>query len=81
MMKSIQSLEILLILTPVFEELVLLELPLQVFSEEAKDMNTAEGKGWSFATDEEYNARLQDEETKVDPRLAGLANLFDKKDE
>ena len=68
-------------LTPVFEELVLLELPLQVFSEEAKKINEAEGKDWSFATEETYNARLQQAEPKVDPRLAGLANFFDKKDE
>jgi uncharacterized protein len=69
-------------LTPVFEELVLLEVPLQVFSKDADDVKTAEGKGWSYATDEAYNARLQEErETKVDPRLAGLANLFEKKDE
>ena len=68
-------------LTPVFEELVLLELPLQVFSEEAREMNEAEGKDWSFATEETYNARLQQEKPKVDPRLADLANFFDKKDE
>lgn len=69
-------------LDPVFEELVLLEVPLQVYSEEAADMKSVEGKGWSYTTDEEYNIRLQEErETTVDPRLAGLANLFDKKDE
>ena len=69
-------------LTPVLEELVLLEIPLQVYSDDAEEVKTVEGKGWSYATDEEYNARLQEErETKVDPRLAGLANLFEKKDE
>ena len=57
-------------------------MPLQVYSDDAEKVKTAEGKGWSYATDEEYNARLQKErETKVDPRLAGLANLFEKKDE
>ena len=67
---------------PVFEELVLLEVPLQIFGENADEMKQADGKGWSYATDEEYNARLQEEkETKVDPRLAGLAMFFDKKDE
>ena len=68
--------------TPVFEELVLLEVPLQVFSENADEMKQAEGKGWSYTTDEEYNARLREElETKVDPRLAGLAKFFESKDE
>lgn len=69
-------------LTPVFEELVLLEVPLQIYGESAKDMQEAEGKGWSYATDEVYNARLRKElETKVDPRFAGLAKLFESKDE
>ncbi|NOS30832.1 YceD family protein, partial [Staphylococcus aureus] len=68
--------------TPVFEELVLLEVPLQIFSENADDMQEAEGKGWSYATDEVYNARLRKElETKVDPRLADLAKFFESKDE
>ena len=68
--------------TPVFEELVLLEVPLQIFGENADDMQQAEGKGWSYTTDEEYNARLQKElETKVDPRLADLAKFFESKDE
>lgn len=69
-------------LTPVFEELVLLEVPLQVYSEEADDMKKVEGKDWSYTTEEAYNVRLQEErDTTVDPRLAGLANFFDKKDE
>ena len=68
--------------TPVFEELVLLEVPLQIFSEKAAEMQEAEGKGWSFTTDEVYNARLREElETKVDPRLADLAKFFESKDE
>ncbi|CAM3087355.1 YceD family protein [Filibacter tadaridae] len=68
--------------TPVFEELVLLEVPLQIHSENADEMVQAEGKGWSYTTDEEYNARLREElETKVDPRLADLAKFFESKDE
>ena len=68
--------------THVFEDLVLLEVPLQVYSEQAVDTKELNGKGWSFTTDEAYEARLQEEKaTKVDPRFAGLANLFDKKEE
>ncbi|MFD1204047.1 YceD family protein [Sporosarcina contaminans] len=63
--------------TPVFEELILLEVPLQVFSEKAKEMTKAEGKGWSYTTDEEYNAQQQEKGQKVDPRLSKLANFFD----
>lgn len=67
--------------TPLLEELILLEIPLQVFSEQADEMKHAEGKGWSYSTDEEYNATLRKEmETKVDPRLAGLAKLFESQD-
>ena len=68
--------------TPVFEELVLLEVPLQIFSENADDMKQAKGQGWSYTTDEEYNAKLREEmATKVDPRLADLAKFFESKDE
>lgn len=67
--------------TPVFEELVLLEVPLQVYSEDADDLQKASGKGWSYATDEEYYAKLRKEqETKIDPRLADLAKFFETKD-
>jgi len=63
--------------TPVLEELVLLEVPLQVYSNKAEQMRSAEGKGWSYTTDDEYEARLNEEkEKKVDPRLAGLAEFF-----
>jgi len=63
--------------TPVLEELVLLEVPLQVYSDNAGQMTSAEGKGWSYTTDEEYEERLrEDKEKKVDPRLAGLADFF-----
>lgn len=69
-------------LTPVFEELVLLEVPLQIFSPNADDMTEAKGQGWSYTTDEAYNAKLrEDMATKVDPRLAGLAKFFESKDE
>ncbi len=68
--------------TPVFEELVLLEVPLQIIGENAEKMEQAEGKGWSYTTDEAYNIRLREEkETKVDPRFADLANFFESKDE
>lgn len=68
--------------TPVFEELVLLEVPLQIYGENAEKMVEAEGKGWSYTTDEKYNIRLQEEkDTKVDSRLAGLAKFFETKDE
>ncbi|MDW0111882.1 MULTISPECIES: YceD family protein [Sporosarcina] len=64
--------------TPVFEELILLEVPLQIFSEKANEMKSAEGKGWSYTTDEEYDAQQREgKENKVDPRLAGLAGFFD----
>ncbi|WP_432359510.1 YceD family protein [Sporosarcina sp. UB5] len=63
--------------TPIFEELILLEVPLQIFGENADEMKSAEGKGWSYTTDEELEERLREEkEKKVDPRLAGLADFF-----
>ncbi len=68
-------------LDPVLEELILLEIPLQVYSEQAEDMTEAEGDGWSYMTDEAYDEKVEESKPEVDPRLAGLANLFDKKDE
>ena len=63
--------------TPVLEELILLEIPLQVFCENANEMQQVEGKGWSYMTDEELEAQRQEAKQQVDPRLAGLANFFD----
>lgn len=63
--------------TPVLEELVLLEIPLQVFCENADEMQQVEGKGWSYMTDEELEAQRLEAKKQVDPRLAGLANFFD----
>lgn len=69
-------------ISPVLEELILLDIPLQVYSEKAKDIETMEGKGWSFALEDVYEEQKQEEaEETIDPRLAGLANFFDKKDE
>ncbi|MET3575857.1 DUF177 domain-containing protein [Bhargavaea ullalensis] len=60
--------------TSVFEELVLLEVPIQILADEAA--KPLEGKGWSFASEEEFTARREEEKPKVDPRLAGLADLL-----
>lgn len=64
--------------TPVLEELILLEVPMQVFCEDADEKTRMEGKGWSYTTDEQLEAERQEESAeKIDPRLAGLANFFD----
>lgn len=68
-------------LNPVLEELILLEIPLQVYSEQAEDVERVEGKGWSYATDEAYDRELEERKPKVDPRLASLADFFEKTDE
>ncbi|QBK25539.1 YceD family protein [Ureibacillus thermophilus] len=65
-------------LTPVLEELILLEIPMQVFKE-GTEGTIKGGKDWSYYTDEELSQ--QNDEPKVDPRLAGLAKFFDQKDE
>lgn len=58
-------------LTPVIEELILLEIPMQVYSEEAEHLPSSfrSGKGWELIDEE------QDVE-KIDPRLAKLAQLL-----
>ncbi|MDW0109327.1 YceD family protein [Sporosarcina aquimarina] len=63
---------------PVFEELILLEVPLQVYCDDADTVTEASGTGWSYTTDEVYNEKLTEEQDKkTDPRLAGLARFFE----
>ncbi|QFT88758.1 hypothetical protein FIU87_08885 [Bacillus sp. THAF10] len=60
-------------LMPVIREAIILEVPMQVFSE-APDQEKAapqSGKDWEVVTEEETKE-------KVDPRLAGLAKFFEK---
>lgn len=58
-------------LMPVLKEIVLLEIPLQVFTDQTNPENGApqSGKDWEVITEEEQSK-------KVDPRLAKLAELF-----
>lgn len=65
-------------LQPVIEELILLEIPIQVYNE-ADDQIPAEqesGKGWTFIQWEDRG-----KEKKVDPRLADLAKFFHQQDD
>lgn len=59
-------------LNPVLEEEILLEVPMQVISEEADEHTIATGKGWELQSEEQASVK----EDKVDPRLAGLADFF-----
>lgn len=62
-------------LLPIVKELVLLEIPLQVFAEENVQGGAPQsGVGWEVITEEQVK-------TKIDPRLAGLAKFFDKDEE
>lgn len=65
-------------LKPVLEELILLEIPMQVFKEDSEGQVQG-GKGWSYST-EEANQQKSGEK-QVDPRLASLAKFFDQTDE
>lgn len=64
---------------PVLEELVLLEVPMQVFKENTEGQMQG-GKNWTYSTDDEKLAKENDE-PKLDPRLAALAKYFDQTDE
>ena len=66
---------------PIFEELILVEIPLQVYSEDAEHQPIPGGKNWSYLTDEELLAKEENEHKKLDPRLADLAKYFDQTDE
>lgn len=66
---------------PVLEELILLEIPMQVFSENADQTVIKGGEEWSYSTDEEVQAEKEEAQPKPDPRLADLAKYFDQSDE
>ncbi|WHY02275.1 YceD family protein [Neobacillus sp. DY30] len=61
-------------LMPVIREILLLEVPMQVFCEDGESEGAApqSGKDWEVLSDEE------DQSKKIDPRLADLAKFFDK---
>ncbi|MBS4217858.1 DUF177 domain-containing protein [Bacillus sp. FJAT-49711] len=67
-------------LIPVIEELILLEIPMQVISEDAKNKETLQsGQDWEVMTEDQF--KLEQQKPKIDPRLAGLAALLKDKKE
>jgi uncharacterized protein len=62
-------------LLPIVKELILLEIPMQIFSDKVdhEDAVPQSGKGWEVISEEQH-------QNKIDPRLAGLAKFFEKKD-
>lgn len=68
-------------LKPVLEELILLEIPIQVFKEDADEVVITGGENWSYSTDEQVEAEKEEAQPKPDPRLADLAKYFDQSDE
>ncbi|MBS2968859.1 DUF177 domain-containing protein [Metabacillus sp. KIGAM252] len=63
-------------LIPAIKELILLEIPMQVFSDSVNEEGAApqEGKDWKVVSEEENK-------NKVDPRMAELAKFFDNNNE
>ena len=59
-------------LIPIIREILLLEIPMQVFCEDAENGDAApqSGKDWEVISEEAESKR-------IDPRLAGLAKFFD----
>lgn len=62
-------------LKPIIMELLIIEIPMQVFSDEVKndDAFLAAGKGWEVIDE-------NNKEEKIDPRLEGLSKLLDSTD-
>lgn len=61
-------------LMPVICEILLLEVPMQVFCEDSSEEGAPQsGKDWEVIEE-------QDNKDKIDPRLAGLAQFFDQND-
>ncbi|MBO1004920.1 YceD family protein [Pseudogracilibacillus auburnensis] len=63
-------------LAPIIIEILLSEVPMQVFCDEAiNDGLLKTGNDWTVMTEEEFIKNKQSEK-KIDPRLAGLADFF-----
>ncbi|MBP2240015.1 uncharacterized protein J2Z40_000568 [Cytobacillus eiseniae] len=61
-------------LMPVIQEILLLEVPMQVFCDDHSEEGAPQsGKDWEVIQE-------QDKKEKIDPRLAGLAQFFDQND-
>lgn len=62
---------------------ILLQIPLQVLSEEEKESeHYPSGNDWVVYSEESYQQMKESkEETKIDPRLAKLSSLFEKTEE
>jgi uncharacterized protein len=68
-------------LLPIVKELILLEIPMQIFAEEetVQDGAPQSGEGWEVIKEEQWNAIIEERtKQKIDPRLAALAKFFDK---
>lgn len=61
-------------LVPYIKERILLEIPIQVYSEETEKEELRSGKDWQWLTEEE-------KQNRIDPRLAKLAKFFEKNEE
>ncbi|WP_018921358.1 YceD family protein [Salsuginibacillus kocurii] len=68
-------------LSPYIKEHVLLELPIQVIGDSADGEAPQQGEFWEVVTEDELkHRREQEQDQKVDPRLADLAKFFEKED-
>jgi uncharacterized protein len=68
-------------LLPIVKELILLEIPLQIFAEEetVQDGAPQSGEGWEVIKEERWEEMAEEQaKQKIDPRLAALAKFFDK---
>lgn len=63
-------------LMPIIKEILLLEVPMQVFSEDASSKDAAPQSG----TDWEVIHETEKKEDKIDPRLSKLAQLLNQND-
>lgn len=62
-------------LTPIINEILLLEVPIQVIAEDSTEEGAPQsGKDWEVIHE-------KDKKDKVDPRLAGLAKFFEQNDQ
>jgi len=70
-------------LLPLIKENILLEVPIRVFSEEAKNEDfSKDGDGWNlYLEDEHEEIKEEEKKEKVDPRLASLKQFLKDKDE
>jgi uncharacterized protein len=73
-------------ITPIVWQNIIMEIPLRIYHEDAKEATYNQGDGWQVLSENEYvehKAKVEDEEKEeepINPKFAKLLELFDEEE-